>query len=213
MSEQGTQLLAREVERETAEKIGRRRGWARLAPLLALLVVGAAVSFGAFWWRAEAQKTSIAEALRSDRVNVPLSARQKAEIDAGKMDHTGHMSMSGVKGKVRKLAPTASGKETGFRVTRIAVVAGGGMTDLRYEVTDPKKAMRTLGSKMPAYLLDEATNKSVAMTQLPGMGNMGGMKAGTTYYVEFGNPGSMFEPGDSVTLAVGPYRIQHLEVQ
>ena len=114
------------------------------------------------------------------------------------------------------VAPGDLEEEWGVRLTRLTLIADGGLVDLRYEVTDPRKASRVLDPEQPAYLLEETSGKAVTTAQFPKLGNLRPqskeLEGGRSYFMEFSNPGVLFEPGDHVTLALGPHRLEHAVV-
>jgi hypothetical protein len=116
----------------------------------------------------------------------------------------------------------------GFRVVRVSLTAGGGMIDLRYQITNPEKAALALGNsehdvvtpedlKESPLLIDEDSSYAVMEAHLHLMGRAFKQretpKAGLTRFMLFGNTKGLVEPGDKVSLAIGDRRLEHMVVQ
>ena len=118
----------------------------------------------------------------------------------------------------------------GIRVVRISLVAGGGLIDLRYQVTDPEKAALALGGSAHGHdrltieeirespqLVDEATGIALLEAQIHYMGRVQTQrlnpKAGLTRPILFSNTKGLVERGSEVSLAIGDVRLEHLVVQ
>jgi hypothetical protein len=107
-------------------------------------------------------------------------------------------------------AQAAFEQETGIRVLRVAVTAGGGLVDFRYQVVDPDKALVVHDD--PPVLVDEKTG-AVIDTPFMGHSHSGQPKAGHTYPVLLVNEQGLIGPGDTVTVVVGDSRLEHVGVQ
>lgn len=101
---------------------------------------------------------------------------------------------------------------TGVRVTLVAVTAGGGMVDLRYQVIDPDKAAIVHDPTKPPGVLDEATGQVVNRPWM-GHAHAGQLQAGVTYYLILVNPGGVIKPGSPVSVLIGDSRLEHVLVQ
>ena len=116
----------------------------------------------------------------------------------------------------------------GIRVLSVALTAGGGMVDVRYQVTNPEKAALALGSsehdvitpedvKESPLLIDEESGYAFMETHLHLMGRVftqrENPKAGVSRFMLFSNMNGLIRPGDSVSLAIGDRRLVHMVVQ
>ena len=101
-------------------------------------------------------------------------------------------------------------EETGVRVIRVAVTGGGGLVDLRYQVTDPDKAVVVHDD--PLALVDEATGE-VIDDLFMGHGSKGQPQAGLTYPVLFVNRQGLVKRGRTVSVLIGDSRLEHVTVQ
>jgi hypothetical protein len=98
----------------------------------------------------------------------------------------------------------------GIRVTQVAATADGGLVDLRYEITDPDKAI---------FLWDDLNNVprlitgdekiEIAVNSLP---HEHDLEFGQTYFIIYRNVANAVEPGERVTLMVGDLSVEHFAV-
>ena len=113
---------------------------------------------------------------------------------------------------------TESGKmeqQWGVRPVAIRLVAGGHFIDFRYQVIDPDKALVLLNRNHTPYLIDEATGKvhTVPVTKLgPMRASAVKAKANRNYLVLFGNGEKRIHRGSLVTVVIGDFRAEHLEI-
>jgi hypothetical protein len=184
-------------------------GRVRLLFFAGLLVVGALGSFALVSYRAPSPVKSVADQVNFESGGPPAPANPQAEG----AEHGGHGSMSS---HTPPIAVEDIEEEWGMRLSRLTLIAAGGLVDLRYEVTDPQKASKVLDPEQPAYLLDEASGKAVTTAQFPRLGNLRpqskDLEGGRAYFMEFSNPGGFFESGDRVTLVLGSHRLEHAVV-
>ena len=100
----------------------------------------------------------------------------------------------------------------GVRFTNVAVVAGGGFLDIRYQAIDPDKALALHDEDSLPVLIDQATG-----TVLDKGGSHAGhsdtMRAGSTYYLLYQNTGGIVRPGSRVTVKIGEVMLENLIVQ
>ncbi|MFN8456766.1 MAG: hypothetical protein U0401_19220 [Anaerolineae bacterium] len=101
---------------------------------------------------------------------------------------------------------------TGVRLVRVAVTAGGGMLDLRYQVIDPDKAAVVHDQKNPPTIVDEFTGQTASR---PWMHHSSGreLHAAVTYNELLLNPGGVIKPGSAITVIIGGTRLEHVIVQ
>jgi len=106
-------------------------------------------------------------------------------------------------------AASAFQEATGLRVTLVAVTAGGGLIDFRYQAIDPEKAAVVHVST--PFLIDEGTGEVIDGLFM-GHSHGGPVKAGYTYPLLFVNDGGAIERGDTVTVVIGRARLEHVGV-
>jgi hypothetical protein len=116
-------------------------------------------------------------------------------------------------------APTASASseatfeaESGVRIVRVALTAGGGVLDVRFQVVDPSKAGELHDADGRLTLLDEDSGRRMAT---PFHFHAGGAeyKAGIVYYEMLNNSGGFVDTGDRVSVLMGGARLEHVPVQ
>ncbi|MDI6858711.1 MAG: hypothetical protein QME71_10395 [Dehalococcoidia bacterium] len=116
-------------------------------------------------------------------------------------------------GEAGKEQPEPSGaaaleEEYGIRITLVAVTAGGGLVDLRYQVTDAAKAAQVLGPGAEApTLIAEESGKTLPSQQAPEETRP---ETGQTYFILYPNVENSVKPGSAVTVVIGDVRLEHL---
>lgn len=101
----------------------------------------------------------------------------------------------------------------GMNVTLVAVSAGGGLIDFRYQVVDPDKANPILHDPnlLPA-LVNEDTGATLVLRKVP-HSHGAELQLGGTYFFLFANASNAMQPGSSVTVVIGDVRLEHVVVQ
>lgn len=103
----------------------------------------------------------------------------------------------------------------GIRPVAIRLVGGEHFIDFRYRVTDPQKAVTLLSRNNKAYLIDEQSGRvhNVPVTKLgPMRASAIEPKADRNYVVIFGNADKILHKGSLVTVVIGDFRAEHLQV-
>ena len=114
----------------------------------------------------------------------------------------------------RRPAVSASGlaERSGVRLVRVAVTAGGGLLDLRYQVVDPSKAVTVHEAGTPPAIIDERTGL-VLNRLLMGHAHQGPLKPAVSYYLVFENTGNWVNHGSEVTVLLGDAEVEHVVVK
>jgi hypothetical protein len=101
----------------------------------------------------------------------------------------------------------------GIKVNLLALVAAGGLVELRYQVVDPDKADPLLHDDdlHPALVVEE-TGATLVLTSAKHHHSTE-TELGGTYFILFANAHNAIHVGDRVTLVLGEVRIEHLEAQ
>lgn len=102
-------------------------------------------------------------------------------------------------------------EETGIRVVRIAMTAGGGMIDLQYRILDPDKALIVHDDDNPPTLVDEASGWVLATPFHDH--SFRELHTAVTYHELITNGDGLLERGSEVTLTVGDARLEHVLVE
>ena len=110
------------------------------------------------------------------------------------------------------LPQSAFEEATGVRVALVAVTGQGGLIDFRYQVIDPDKAVIVHDPEKPPTLVDEATGQTynTPWMQHP---HSGDFTPGVTYYLVLVNPQGGIKPGSLVSVVIGDFRLEHIEVK
>src|SRR3990172_2056720 len=90
---------------------------------------------------------------------------------------------------------------TGVRIVRVALTAGGGMIDLRYQVIDPQKALIIHDEGNFPAIVDEASG-AIINTPWMNHSHSGEYQAGVTYYTLMMNSGGVLSRGSKVTVVL-----------
>ena len=96
----------------------------------------------------------------------------------------------------------------GIRFTFMAVIADGGMVDLRFRIIDPAKAAN-FGhyTETSPRLISEDSGLAVDTT-IMGLHHHE-MEVGRVYYILYRNTANAIRPGDPVTIAIDDMKIEH----
>lgn len=96
----------------------------------------------------------------------------------------------------------------GVRFTFMAVIADGGMIDLRFRIIDPAKAAN-FGhyTETSPRLIAEDSGLTIDTTVM-GLHHHE-MEVGRVYYVLYRNTANAIKPGDLVTIAIDDMKIEH----
>ncbi len=103
----------------------------------------------------------------------------------------------------------------GVDVVGVRRVSSGYMLLFEYRVLDPEKAKIFSDRTVKPYLIDVATGTRLAV---PAMDNIGELRqsphlvANRTYFMIFGNPGKLVQPGSRVVVVIGNLRVEGLVV-
>ena len=99
--------------------------------------------------------------------------------------------------------------EWGIRIIHVALVAEGGLLDLRYQVTDPDKAYDLFDAVETIPRVIAADGTEMAMNDDPHTHNL---EFGYQYFFLLRNIGGAVEPGSFVTVTVGDVELPFFEV-
>jgi hypothetical protein len=99
----------------------------------------------------------------------------------------------------------------GIRVTQVMATADGGLVDLRYQITDPDKAIFLYDdiANFPKLVVED-TGIEVAINNLS---HEHDLEFGRTYFVIYRNVADAVKPGSLVTVSVGDLNIEHFQVE
>jgi hypothetical protein len=103
--------------------------------------------------------------------------------------------------------------EYGIKVNLLALVAAGGLVELRYQVVDPDKADPLLhDDDLQPALVVEDSGATLVLTSAKHHHSTE-TELGGTYFILFANAHNAIHGGDKVTLVLRDVRLEHLEAQ
>ncbi len=177
--------------------------WRNVIPIVAILMAGAL-------WRSLSRP-----APSSASAAAPLVSAA-ALSDGVRVGETGRTPASRTPAESAARAREFSEK-LGIEVTAVQLAVNGSRINLRYRVLDAERATEIFDSANRAYLLD-AAGRNLARPNSPVSEPLRGesgqmLRAGRTYTYFFPNPGHVVKAGDTVTLAIGNYRVEGLVVR
>jgi hypothetical protein len=101
-------------------------------------------------------------------------------------------------------AQAAFEEQTGIRILRVVMTAGGGMVDIQYQVLDPDKSLIVHDDDNPPTLVEEATNQIIATPFHDH--SFRELHTAVTYHEIIMNGDGLLRRGSKVTLTVGEPR-------
>lgn len=112
--------------------------------------------------------------------------------------------------EMREAAAAQIEDEWGIRIIHVALVAEGGLLDLRYQVTDPDKAYDLFDAveNIPRVIADDGTE--MGMNDDPHTHNL---EFGLQYFFLLRNTNNAVKPGSYVTVAVGDQHLPFIMVE
>ncbi|MFB3813529.1 MAG: hypothetical protein ACE14L_05405 [Terriglobales bacterium] len=103
----------------------------------------------------------------------------------------------------------------GVELLGVELASAGYMLEFRYRVLDANKAKPLFDRRTKPRLIHEATG---AQLMVPAPAKVGPLRnsnpphAGRIYWIFFGNPGKLVQPGDRVDIVIGEFRADGLVV-
>ena len=100
----------------------------------------------------------------------------------------------------------------GIHVTMVAVTAGGGVVDFRFQVVDPEKAniyMHGPTSELPILIVGKSGTR---IDPRPHTHHVN-YEFGRTYYTIYRNPRGVVEPGSQISVQIGDLLLRNIEVR
>lgn len=104
----------------------------------------------------------------------------------------------------------------GIDIIGVRPVSSGYMLRFDYRVVDPERAAVLRDRKARPYLVDERTRTALAVPAMENVGELrqvAPLEPDRTYFMIFGNPGRLVQPGSRVTLVAGPFRAEGMVVK
>ncbi|RMG90432.1 MAG: hypothetical protein D6706_19645 [Chloroflexi bacterium] len=124
----------------------------------------------------------------------------------------GHIITGNRPQSAAELPQTTFTEATGVRIMLVAITAGGGMIDLRYQIADPDKAVIVHDEENPPTIIDERTGKVISRPWHDHAHDQD-LHTAVTYYELILNPDGLIRPGQTVTIRIGNAELKHVPVQ
>ncbi|MCB9423085.1 MAG: hypothetical protein H6667_25015 [Ardenticatenaceae bacterium] len=100
----------------------------------------------------------------------------------------------------------------GIHITMLAMTAGGGVIDFRFQIVDPEKAnnyMHGPYEDLPALVVE---HNGTRIDPRPHTHHVN-YEFGRTYYALYRNPGGVVKAGTRVTIILGNLQLKHIVVR
>lgn len=104
----------------------------------------------------------------------------------------------------------------GIDIDSVRLISSGYMLKFSYRVLEPDKAKPLNDKSNRPYLMDPASGVTLSV---PALENVGEVRQSSTplanhiYFMVFGNPGKIVQPGNRVSIAIGKFHVDGLVVQ
>lgn len=109
-------------------------------------------------------------------------------------------------------------EDWGVEVLGLRLASADYMMDFRFRVLDVDKAISLFDHRIKPHLITDRTNITLPVPMAAKVGafrptNRGkNIKADKNYYMIFGNPDRHVKAGETVTIVIGDFRVEHLLV-
>jgi hypothetical protein len=103
-------------------------------------------------------------------------------------------------------------EQYGIRVTMLAMTAGGGVVDFRFQITDPEKAnfyMHGPYEDLPVLIVEDSGARIDPRPHT----HTADYEFGRSYYEIYRNPGGVVKTGSSITIIMGDLRLTNVIVR
>ena len=107
-------------------------------------------------------------------------------------------------------------REWGIEIMYVRQTAAGYMLEFRYKVVDAKKAQGLFERQVKPMLIHAETGARFVVptpAKTGALRNSNPPKDGHTYWMFFANPGQFVKVGDNVSIEIGDFVAENLEVQ
>ena len=100
----------------------------------------------------------------------------------------------------------------GIHITMVAVTAGGGVVDFRFQVVDPEKANNYMHGEFNDLPVLFVENDGTRIEPREHTHHVN-YEFGRTYYTIYRNPGGAVERGSRITAVLGDLQLKHIVVR
>lgn len=114
--------------------------------------------------------------------------------------------------QTRQAAATAAFEEqTGIRILRVVMTAGGGVVDIQYQILNPDKALIVHDDENPPAMIDNASGLVIATPFHDH--KFRELHTAVNYHELIMNGGGLLHRGSKITLIVGESKLENLIVR
>jgi hypothetical protein len=104
----------------------------------------------------------------------------------------------------------------GVKIVAARLSAADIMIDVRYQIVDPEKAKPLFARKIKPYAIIEKTGAKVGVPQASKVGSLRQrpetVEKDKIYFVFFSNPGRSLKSGDTISVVIGDFKVEHVKV-
>ena len=105
----------------------------------------------------------------------------------------------------------------GIEILSVRLTSADYMINFTYKVLDPEKAAPLHNRKVHPYIVLERTGSQFGVPLTEKLGSIRSTpkfaKAGKNYFVFFGNPARYIKAGDYISIVIGDFKVDHIEVK
>lgn len=105
----------------------------------------------------------------------------------------------------------------GIEILSVQLTSVNYMINFKYKVLDPEKAAPLHNRKIQPYIVLERTGSQFGVPLTEKLGSIRSSpkfaKAGKNYFIFFGNPARYIKAGDLITIVIGDFKVEHIEVK
>ena len=109
-------------------------------------------------------------------------------------------------------------EDWGVEILGLRLTSANNMMDFRFRVLDADKALTLFDHRIKPYVIVDRSQIKLPVPMAAKVGafrptNRGkNIKADKNYYMLFGNPDRYVQPGETVTVVIGDFVVEHLQV-
>lgn len=221
------------IVRQATTRTRARRSWRckkSITPIQSgvfLLAIGCALFAQALWAGAPDNGAALAPAAM-DRVDTTV-AKAAGENPAGVPKQASGIQSGWKPPKMPEPRPFSTQKidpeiakelkaRWGVELLGVRNAAAGNFLDFRFRVLDAEKSLPLFDHRIKPYVVAEKSDIKLPVPMAAKIGafrptNRGkNIKADKIYYMLFGNPDRHVKTGEKVTVVIGDFKVEHLEV-
>ncbi len=107
-------------------------------------------------------------------------------------------------------------QQYGIQIDSVHLTAANYMMSFKFKVLDVEKATPLMSRKIDPYVVHEKSGSKFAVPVSPKIGAIRSTpkfaQEGKNYFIFFGNPSGYVKSGDRITIVIGDFKQEHVEV-